>query len=75
MVHLPYLTSKSRIRVYRYDLKLTQLLFRRWKGDYGGQVQKWFPANFCEEMNIANGIRQIPDFDHDVSLTKNTLTT
>ena len=23
----------------------------RWLGDYGGQRQKFFPANYCEEIN------------------------
>ena len=23
----------------------------RWIGDYGGQKQKFFPANYCEEIN------------------------
>lgn len=45
----------------------------RWRGDYGGQVEKWFPATFCEEINIANGIRQTPEttenvLDTDVSV-------
>ena len=45
----------------------------RWQGDYGGQCGKWFPATFCEEINIANGVKQTPDapenvFEYDVSL-------
>ena len=26
-------------------------LIERWIGDYGGQKQKFFPANYCEEIN------------------------
>lgn len=26
-------------------------LLNRWLGDYGGQRQKFFPANYCEEIN------------------------
>ena len=27
------------------------LIEKRWIGDYGGQKQKFFPANYCEEIN------------------------
>ena len=48
------------------------MFFFRWQGDYGGQFGKWFPATFCEEINIANGVRQTPEtpenmFDSEVN--------
>ena len=27
------------------------MIEKRWIGDYGGQKQKFFPANYCEEIN------------------------
>lgn len=54
-------------------LSLHTSFLLRWQGDYGGQCGKWFPATFCEEINIANGVRQTPDtpenvFENDVSV-------
>ena len=39
----------------------------RWRGDYGGKVGKWFPATFCEEINVANGLKQTPDVPENAS--------
>jgi len=38
-----------------------------WRGDYGGKVGKWFPATFCEEINVANGLKQTPDVPENAS--------
>ena len=33
-------------------MKLTDVSYFRWKGDYGDQKEKYFPANYCEELNL-----------------------
>ena len=27
---------------------------RRWRGNYGGKVQLWFPANYVEEVSATD---------------------
>ena len=29
------------------------LFFHRWRGNYGGKVQLWFPANYVEEVSAS----------------------
>lgn len=38
-------------RMLKKIIHFIAFLIKRWIGDYGGQKQKFFPANYCEEIN------------------------
>lgn len=46
-----YTVSKIHNSLIILFVGFVTLPIRRWIGDYGGQKQKFFPANYCEEIN------------------------
>lgn len=52
-----------RVSVPRTAALLKQHVPFRWRGDYGGKKQLWFPANYVEELPSS----AVPELDEAVS--------